>query len=76
MGCACAGRLRHRQEHQQPLHGQEPVQEDPSAPLERWTRLVRTLRRIARLRRIWANLGYHLQGVKHQERHGRALAAA
>ena len=57
---ARAGRLRHRQEHQQPLlhgqvHGHEPVQEDPSAPVERWTRLVRTWRPIACLRRIWAN---------------------
>ena len=71
---ACAGRFR-LPEHQQ-LHGHELVQADPSAPLERWTRLVRTLRRIARLRRIWSNLGWHLQQVKHQERHGRALAAA
>ena len=51
-----AGRLpRHCQENQHPLHGQEPVQEDPSAPLKWWTRLVRTLRPIACLRWIWAN---------------------
>jgi hypothetical protein len=61
MGCC-------RRRQQQPLlHGQEPVQEDPSAPLERWTKLVRTLRRTARLRRIWSSLGQHIQALK---RHG------
>ena len=37
----------------------------------RWIRLVRKQRRAQRLRRIWANLGNHLNGLKEWRKHKR-----